>query len=670
MISLMRLVNNLSLKYKLAVLVVPGMLVIMVFSAWRVIETYAQVKEMAAIEQRTALALNVNALVHELQKERGTSSGYVASKGLKFGQEIDAQRKLTDKELADFNKKLEFIHFKELEKPINASKELLGKLEATRKEVGALTLSLPENVAFYSKLINQLIAVIGAMPLSINNTEISTSFMGLLIAQNFKEPMGIERALLSGAFAANKFAPGMHRKLLEMVQSQNTYQKLYFTTMSEENIKPFQKFLENDIVKKTDELREIALRNDVAGNFGIDPTVWFKLQTDKINLFNNTVIIEKLAKDIHGLTDKKMKEANLAWVATASMSAAIVIIGLAITIYLSMIMLRSIRRTTGVIGEIVQGDFTRKVHVEGNDEIGKLGVAVNVHVQNMGGLLEGMNNLTSKVNTSASEIVAAVNEQASISSEQSASLTEITATMEEFSASSSEIADSANTVAKLTKNMLEETDRSAMSLGSLKEKMDEIEADNKNSISEIVELDRKSREIGKIMGIIDNIADQTKMIAFNAAIEAAGAGETGKRFGVVAGEIRRLADNVMESTSEIQSKIDEIQRAVNRLVIVSEKGAKTVREGTDCATATLDDLMHIVAGTKSSADAAMQIAFSTQQQKTASNQVLGALKEIDQGLHQSSSAIRQTSSHAVTMGEMANNLQNMLGKFKIKNGNV
>ncbi|MBI3794915.1 MAG: methyl-accepting chemotaxis protein [Nitrospinae bacterium] len=310
-------------------------------------------------------------------------------------------------------------------------------------------------------------------------------------------------------------------------------------------------------------------------------------------------------------------------------------------------------------------DLGTAVKFEEKNEIGDLVTGFNAHVASLKVLVLEVNNLAGKVNTSANEIAVSVDEQASVSTEQSSSLSEITATMEELSVSSSQIADNANAVAQLSRNMLTETDRSVVSLGSLKDKMDEIETDNKNSINEIMELDRKSKEIGKIMGMINNIADQTKMIAFNAAIEASSAGEAGKRFSVVAGEIRRLADNVMESTGEIQSKIDEIQKAVNRLVIVSEKGAKTVREGANYATATLDDLVHIVAGTKSATDSASQISLSTQQQKTAANQVLTALKEIDQGLHHSSAAIRQTSASAVTMRDLATNLKGILSEFKV-----
>ena len=663
--NFMQFIKNLSIKYKLAVIIFPSFVVMLFFCTQKIIEANALANEMEVTAKYTALALNVNSLVHELQKERGVTSVFAGSKGLKFGMEMEAQRKLADREVVAFSNTLNSLHAKGLEKPISAANDMLKKLEDARIAASGLKLTLSETVKFYSELNSQLIGIIGAMPLNINNVEIATPFMGFFAAQNYKEPMGLERAILASTFANNKFAPGMYRSLLEKVHTQEIFRKYFFTIMPDENIKTFQEFLDSDVVRKTHKLRDIAISRAATGNFGVKANDWFELQTDKINQFNDDLIKGKLTKDIQDITEKKSREADSALFWAAVVSAWLLITTLLISAYLIVLILRSLRKTTGVIHEIAQGDFTQEVNVESRDEIGELGLAVNVHVHNMHGMLEGVNSLTSRVNISANEIVAAVNEQASISTEQSASLSEITVTMEELSVSSSQIADTANSVAQMSKNMLSETDRSVASLGSLKEKMDEIEADNKNSINEIMELDRKSREIGKIMGIINNIADQTKMIAFNAAIEASSAGEAGKRFGVVAGEIRRLADNVMESTGEIQGKIDEIQKAANRLVIVSEKGAKTVRDGTAYATSTLSDLVHIVDGTKSSTESAIQISLSTQQQKTASSQVLTALKEIDQGLHHSSAALHQTSSSAITMSSMASDLQKILSKFKI-----
>ncbi|MBI4389472.1 MAG: methyl-accepting chemotaxis protein, partial [Nitrospinae bacterium] len=267
---------------------------------------------------------------------------------------------------------------------------------------------------------------------------------------------------------------------------------------------------------------------------------------------------------------------------------------------------------------------------------------------------------------SANEISSAVQDQASVSAQQSSSVSEISSTVEELSQSSSQVAGNANHVAEFSANALRESERGVETLETLKAKMDEITDDNHAGIKEIVDLGKKSNEIGKVKEIINNIADQTKLIAFNAAIEASSAGEAGKRFGVVAVEIRRLADNVMESTGEIQGKIDEIQQAINRLVITSEKGSKRIQEGTQLTAQTIDELEKLVEGAKATADAAAQISLSTRQQKTATDQVLLALKEIVKGSRQSSSAIKQTSAVTAKLSEMSNELKVMLGKFKVE----
>ena len=101
-------------------------------------------------------------------------------------------------------------------------------------------------------------------------------------------------------------------------------------------------------------------------------------------------------------------------------------------------------------------------------------------------------------------------------------------------------------------------------MSKLNQKMHEIQQENQESLREIIELGNKSKEISKVMEIINSVTDQTKLIAFNAALEAASAGESGRRFSVVAGEIRRLADSVTESTSEIENNISQIQDSISR----------------------------------------------------------------------------------------------------------
>ncbi len=318
-----------------------------------------------------------------------------------------------------------------------------------------------------------------------------------------------------------------------------------------------------------------------------------------------------------------------------------------------------------VISAAAQGDLTQQVTVTGESAIGQMGEGLILFFEKLVDSMQEIANSASQLATSSSEISASVQDQAAVAAEQSTSVTEISTTVEELSISSSQVADNANAVAEISTNALHESERGREAMENLKIKMDTISDDNQGSIREIVELGTRSEEIGKVMEIINNIADQTKLIAFNAAIEASSAGEAGKRFGVVAVEIRRLADNVMESTGEIESKIDEIQQAINRLVVNSERGSKNIKAGTELTAQTIKELESLVSGAKTTADAAAQISLSTQQQKTATEQVLSALKEIVDGSRQSSAAIKQTSSVTNRLSEMSSYLKSLVARFKI-----
>jgi methyl-accepting chemotaxis protein len=312
-------------------------------------------------------------------------------------------------------------------------------------------------------------------------------------------------------------------------------------------------------------------------------------------------------------------------------------------------------------------DLTKKIAVTTDDEIGELTKWYNSYLDNLHDVIKNVTDAITDINTGVSDLSVAVERQATVSAEQSATVSEITSTMEEFSASSTQIADHANSVVDIASKTWENTKRGAVAVESVLSKMSDISTDSQKSIQEIVELGRKSREITKVMEIINTIADQTKLIAFNAALEASSAGEAGKRFGVVAVEIRRLADSVTESTGEIESKISEIQEAINRLVVASEKGSKGIQEGMEYSNQTAGILAGIVDDAQSTTDAAKQISLSTQQQKTASNQVVVALREIVVGAGQTSESVNQIHSISRELAALSDNLKALVVKFKLRN---
>ena len=249
--------------------------------------------------------------------------------------------------------------------------------------------------------------------------------------------------------------------------------------------------------------------------------------------------------------------------------------------------------------------------------------------------------------------------------EMSCTVVEITSTMEELSASSTQIADHSKSVVDIANHTWENSKKGSDSMQQMLGLMGDIRTDNQNSLKEIVDLGAKSKEISKVMEIINAIADQTKLIAFNAALEASSAGEAGKRFSVVASEIRRLADNVTDSTNEIENKVQEIQDSISRLVITSEKGTGTIDAGMEASTNTARNLDDLVDAASHTSGAAQQISLSTQQQKTASSQVVSALREIVSASAHTAQSIRSITEIGNEMNEMSHELSGLVKQFKL-----
>ena len=365
------------------------------------------------------------------------------------------------------------------------------------------------------------------------------------------------------------------------------------------------------------------------------------------------------------VSQENQRISKIIWAQVGILITILVVIGLIGSFVMNRLVLSPIHLIIQLMKRVSQGDLTRPLHLESKDEVGQLAQNMNATFLSFGEMVKKIAEASSSLTKHAKDISLNLEDQASSASEQSASVSEITSTMTEFSATSQQIADNADVVLGIAENALVFANDGAKSVSTVTEKMDEIHTDNLKTAEGIQKLGHRTREITKIMEIINSIADQTKLIAFNAAIEASSAGEAGKRFGVVAVEIRRLADSVVESTKEIEVKIQEIQTAVNQMVISSEKSGKSVREGMSFSSRTNEKLLSIVDEARSTRDSAKQISLSTQQQKTASQQVVNALQEIDEGSRQTTKGVKQVSDTSKELENLAEQLETLIKNFKI-----
>lgn len=326
---------------------------------------------------------------------------------------------------------------------------------------------------------------------------------------------------------------------------------------------------------------------------------------------------------------------------------------------------RRLKNLLGISQSIADGDLTVKVNIDHNDEIGELLGAVEVMRARLHSLVGEMVVHAHSVHDASLNITEAVDGQASTSVEMSSSVAEITSTMEELSASSTQIAEHSRSVVDIANHTLDECNKGSSSMAQLLACMTEIDTDSQQSMREIMMLGNKSKEISRVMVIINNVADQTKLIAFNAALEAASAGESGKRFSVVAAEIRRLADSVTDSTFEIENKIREIQNAIDRLVLNAEKGSDSIKAGTRACNVSVERINDIVVTAEQTSTAALQISLSTQQQKTASNQVVMALREIVVASNYTSQSIKDILAISQEMTQLSHGLKESTTSFTL-----
>ncbi len=262
--------------------------------------------------------------------------------------------------------------------------------------------------------------------------------------------------------------------------------------------------------------------------------------------------------------------------------------------------------------------------------------------------------------SSSSELQSAANQQASGARESATAMTEITTTIGELLATSRQIAESAQRVAHISEQTAgaaragdTTAQRTQDSVGSIKRQVDLI-------VSYMLELGKKSQQIGGILEIINELSEQTNILAINATIEASGAGDAGKRFTVIADEIRKLADRVGGSTKEIRALIEEIRSSVNTTVMATEGGSKAVDLGARQFVEVTTSLRQIADLLVTTTQASKEIELSTKQQATAVEQVNIAISNLARSAKETEVSSNQTLQTAGRLAGLSRDLTRMI----------
>lgn len=267
-----------------------------------------------------------------------------------------------------------------------------------------------------------------------------------------------------------------------------------------------------------------------------------------------------------------------------------------------------------------------------------------------------LGNAVASIRSSSSELQAAATQQASGSREQLSATTQVAATIRELLATSRQITESSQRVARIAEDTAGGAGTGLETVRGAREAVDAIRRQMDVVVGHMLGLGKKSQEAGGILDLVNELAEQTHILAINATIEAAGAGENGRRFAVVADEIRKLADRVGGSTKEIRGIVEDMRGAVNTTVMATESTVKTVDAGTARFADVAQSFTKIAQLVETTSEAAREIELSTKQQATAVEQVSSAIGNVAQATRESDASAKQTLQAASELSELSRNL--------------
>ena len=318
------------------------------------------------------------------------------------------------------------------------------------------------------------------------------------------------------------------------------------------------------------------------------------------------------------------------------------------------------------VTQIGEGDLTAIIPFQSkSDEVGALANAIHLMVGNLreqiGSLIQGINVVSSAV----SEISSSVGQVVTSSAQTSSAMTETTVTVEQLRRSAQltnnmakEVARSAQEAVKTSAVGRQATDDAVKMITVIKEQM--------TSIGEtVVRLSEHSMAIEKIIVSVQDIADQSNLLAVNASIEAARAGEHGKGFAVVAHEIKTLSDESKQSTEQVRAILEEIRKWVAAVVMAAEQGGKAVEAGVDQSAMAGKSIENLYSSVENSAKAANEIQLSSDQQSTSIDQVSSAMTSIDSAMRQNVDSASQLETAAKRLTDLGDELKQMVDRYRI-----
>ncbi|WP_221799730.1 methyl-accepting chemotaxis protein [Oceanobacter mangrovi] len=660
-------IRNLPLKAKLLMMTLLPMaaLIFLLFEdiSWR----YQSLSQADDLQVLVKIAKANGRLAHELQKERGMSAGFIGSKGSSFADALPGQRQQVDAMLVEWQGIMANVALDDYALVAGAIREAssaLAQLQATRTGVSSLQQPLAEVLKYYTGTIRQLLELPAQATNYTSDGDIARMLQAYYSFLQGKERAGIERAVLSNVFAADQFAEGLYTRFIRLETEQQAFFASYLAFAGDASKRAFNEFNQSQQERQVQALRQQAHDRHLSGGFNIKPPDWFAAATARINLLKQ--LEDGLEDTLQEVAASKLHSAERSlWINLTLGIGALLLTALVVYLVSVAIYQQTSRLFSAISRATSELDLSVRVPRLSDDELGQLAAAFNsflIRIEETIGkftahatelnLSAMQNQMTVKLSTRGMQV------QQDETSASATAVNQLEQATQEIATSIQTVSDRADEAGHIANDGVKVVSRSLENIDHLNESMT-------RAADVIQQLHKSSDSIGGVLEVIRTIAEQTNLLALNAAIEAARAGEQGRGFAVVADEVRALAQKTQESTQEITRIVSQFQQDSHHAFKAVEESQQVAAETVTLSGSLSTELGKIQQSISSIQNMTDQVASAAEQQ-VATN------RELTQGIvaiHKLSESTAATGSFMLkTSGqqrELADQLQTLAQQFRL-----